>query len=134
MGYFSNKCPPHLWSDELSPTQFNKHPTSCTCHKSAVLYAYVRVTQSTPPKSAVLSASRPYTFINRCRAYRVLECGGSGRWKVDKMMSFATKEDFVDKDETDIYMFLKDSGFADSVAQHFESKLPYLARLFTKKP
>ena len=40
------------------------------------------------------------------------------------MTSFATKEDFVDKDETDIYMFLKDSGFSDSVAQHFESKLP----------
>ena len=41
-------------------------------------------------------------------------------WKREKM-DF-TKEDFAAKDETDVYLFLKDSGFDDNVAQEFESE------------
>ena len=33
-----------------------------------------------------------------------------------------TKENFTAKDETDVYLFLKDSGFDDNVAQEFESE------------
>ena len=33
-----------------------------------------------------------------------------------------TKEDFAAKDETDVYLFLNDSGFDDNVAQEFESE------------
>ena len=37
-------------------------------------------------------------------------------------VSTYTKEDFDDKDETDIYLFLIDSGFEDNVAKVFESE------------
>ena len=37
-------------------------------------------------------------------------------------MDCPSKEDFADKDETDIYLFLKDSGFDDNVAKEFESE------------
>ena len=37
-------------------------------------------------------------------------------------VSTYTKEDFDDKDETDIYLFLTDSSFEDNVAKVFESE------------
>ena len=39
-------------------------------------------------------------------------------------MDFSQEDlDFAAKDETDVYLFLKDSGFDDCVAKEFESEL-----------
>lgn len=42
------------------------------------------------------------------------------------------KEDFVGKDETDIYLFLMDTDFDESVAKVFESKFLVAVKSFAK--
>ena len=64
----------------------------------------------------------PAKFRNTIRNESLL-CLNVTDHQEDKMdRSPSTKEDFADKDETDIYLFLVDSGFDDHVAKVFESE------------